>query len=224
MENNLVFDCVIYDEYKDLLKKRVYEPIILRIMNESSIIFKSKYKYIENQAHNESDFVSLNNVFYDAKILFYERQCQALAINKDNLYTFISELQREINEIYEIIKSGEISRLRNSIFYREMVSRISKANMSENIILFIPFACTLEISDDLELLLKADIFTYLFKVILEYEKDIIKNNNIYIIYPNLENYIIIKDLIHDRLEFIMDDVFSKYIKFNIKSRWYKFYL
>ena len=63
MENNLVFDCVIYDEYKDLLKKRVYEPIILRIMNESSIIFKSKYKYIENQAHNESDFVSLNNVF-----------------------------------------------------------------------------------------------------------------------------------------------------------------
>ena len=224
MENNLVFDCVIYDEYKDLLKKRVYEPIILRIMNESSIIFKSKYKYIENQAHNESDFGSLNNVFYDAKILFYERQCQALAINKDNLYTFISELQREINEIYEIIKSGEISRLRNSIFYREMVSRISKANMSENIILFIPFACTLEISDDLELLLKADIFTYLFKVILEYEKDIIKNNNIYIIYPNLENYIIIKDLIHDRLEFIMDDVFSKYIKFNIKNRWYKFYL
>ena len=193
-------------------------------MNESSIIFKSKYKYIENQAHNESDFVSLNNVFYDAKILFYERQCQALAINKYNLYTFISELQREINETYEIIKSGEISRLRNSIFYREMVSRISKANMSENIILFIPFACTLEISDNLELLLKADIFTYLFKVILEYEKDIIKNNNIYIIYPNLENYIIIKDLIHDRLEFIMDDVFSKYIKFNIKNRWYKFYL
>ncbi len=218
MENNLVFDCVIYDEYKDLLKKKVYEPIILRIMNESSIIFKSKYKYIENQAHNESDFVSLNNVFYDAKILFYERQCQALAINKDNLYTFINELQKEINEIYEIIKSGEIIRLRDSIFYREMVSRISKANMSENIILFIPFACTLEISDDLELLLKADIFTYLFKVILEYEKDIIRNNNIYIIYPNLENYIIIKDLTHDRLEFIMDDVFSRYIKFNIKSR------
>ena len=76
----------------------------------------------------------------------------------------------------------------------------------------------LEISDNLELLLKADIFTYLFKVILEYEKDIIKNNNIYIIYPNLENYIIIKDLTHDRLEFIMDDVFSKYIKFNIKNR------
>ena len=218
MENNLVFDCVIYDEYKDLLKKKVYEPIILRIMNESSIIFKSKYKYIENQAHNESDFVSLNNVFYDAKILFYERQCQALAINKDNLYTFINELQKDYNEIYEIIKSGEIIRLRDSIFYREMVSRISKANMSENIILFIPFACTLEISDDLELLLKADIFTYLFKVILEYEKDIIKNNNIYIIYPNLENYIIIKDLTHDRLEFIMDDVFSRYIKFNIKSR------
>ncbi len=218
MENNLVFDCVIYDEYKDLLKKKVYEPIILRILNESSIIFKSKYKYIENQAHNESDFVSLNNVFYDAKILFYERQCQALAINKDNLYTFINELQKEINEIYEIIKSGEIIRLRNSIFYREMVSRISKANMSENIILFIPFACTLEISDDLELLLKADIFTYLFKVILEYEKDIIKNNNIYIIYPNLENYIIIKDLTHDRLEFIMDDVFSRYIKFIIKNR------
>lgn len=45
-EKQLEFDCIIYDSYKDLLKKRVYEPIILKLMNQSEIIFRENYKYI----------------------------------------------------------------------------------------------------------------------------------------------------------------------------------
>ena len=99
-----------------------------------------------------------------------------------------------------------------------MVNRISKANDMENIILFIPFACTMEVSDNLELLLKSDIFSYIFKYIKTNNSELVNGHNIYIIYPNCENYIIIKDLTNDTLEFIMDEVFSKYIKFNIKNR------
>ena len=218
MNNSLEFDCIIYDDYKDLLKKKVYEPIILKLMNESEIIFNGNYKYILNQSHNESDFVSDDCKFYDAKILFFEKQCQALAINKDNLYTFIEELENEINEIYKAIDSHDSDRLINSVFYREMVNRISKANDMENIILFIPFACTMEVSDNLELLLKSDIFSYIFKYIKTNNCELVNGHNIYIVYPNCENYIIIKDLTNDTLEFIMDEVFSKYIKFNIRDR------
>ena len=218
MNNSIEFDCIIYDDYKDLLKKKVYEPIILKLMNESEIIFNGNYKYILNQSHNESDFVSDDYKFYDAKILFFEKQCQALAINKDNLYTFIEELESEINEIYKAIDSHDSDRLINSVFYREMVNRISKANDMENIILFIPFSCTMEVSDNLELLLKSDIFSYIFKYIKTNNSELVNGHNIYIVYPNCENYIIIKDLTNDTLEFIMDEVFSKYIKFNIRDR------
>ncbi len=216
-EKQLEFDCIIYDSYKDLLKKRVYEPIILKLMNQSEIIFREYYKYIENQSHKESDFVSESGIFYDAKILFYERQCQALAINKDNLATFISELQKEINEIYEAINSNNEERLANSIFYKEMRNRISKAEKYENIILFVPFACTLEVSDDLDSLLSKDIFTYIFKCLIENESKLIKGHNIYIIYPNCENYVIIKNLNDDLIEFLHLDVFTNYIKFEIRN-------
>lgn len=217
MKDRLVFDCVIYDSYRELLKKKVYEPIILKLMNESEIIFPEEYSYIEDQTHNESDFISDSGICYDAKILFYEKQCQALAINKDHLATFMEGLQREINEIYEAIQNNDEERLSSSIFYQEMVSRIRKANEGENIILFIPFSCTLELSDHLESLLKSDIFTYIFRCILKKEQGIIRNNNIYIIYPNCENYIIIKNLNTDQMEFLMDSVFLQYIRFVVVS-------
>ncbi len=217
MKKQLEFDCIIYDSYKELLRKKVYEPIILDLLNFSEIVFPERYSYIENQSHRESDFVSDKGIFYDAKILFYERQCQALAINKDNLYTFINELQREINEIYIAISENNKERLVNSIFYKEMISRIRKAEKYENIILFIPFACTLEVSYNLDSLLEKDIFTYIFKCLFESERELVEGHNIYIIYPNCENYIIVKNLNNDVIEFLMHDVFTKYIKFELKD-------
>lgn len=218
MDKHLEFDCIIYDSYKELLRKKVYEPIILSLMNKSEIIFREDYKYIENQSHGESDFVSSTGVYYDAKILFYNKQCQALAINKDNLYTFVSELQKEINEIYEAISLNDKERLIDSIFYREMLIRIKKAETMENIILFMPFACTLELSDNLESLLDSDIFSCIFKCLKEKEKELLEGHNIYIIYPNVENYIIIKRLNDDTMELVMDEAFSRYIEFKMRKR------
>lgn len=216
MNKRLEFDCIIYDSYKDLLKKKVYEPIILRLMNKSEIIFKEKYKYIENQSHRESDFVSNSGIMYDAKILFYNRQCQALAINKDNLYTFISELQKEINEVYEAISYNDQQRLIHSTFYKEMENRIRKAEEKENIILFMPFACTMELSNNLDSLLREDIFTYIFNCMRENNNSLVERHNIYIIYPNIENYIIIKKLNDNTMELLFDEVFSKYIRFKLR--------
>lgn len=213
----LEFDCIIYDSYKELLKKKVYEPIILKLMNHSEIVFRGKYKYIEKQSHKESDFISETGDLFDAKILFYERQCQALAINKDNLYTFINGLQIEINEIYDAISENNSERLFDSIFYKEMLDRISKAERHENIILFVPFACTLEISSNLESLVKKDIFTYIFEYLRKNKKELILGHNIYIIYPNCENYVIIKNLSNNLMELVHLDVFSKYIRFEIRG-------
>lgn len=216
MNKYLEFDCIIYDCYKDLLKKKIYEPIILKIMNASKDIFSENYKYIENQSHRESDFVSSTGIMYDAKILFYNRQCQALAINKDNLYTFISELQKEINEVYEAVSLNDKERLVNSIFYKEMENRIKKAEEWENIILFMPFACTMEVSNRDEALARDDIFIVIFKCLLEENASLIAGHNIYIIYPNVENYVIIKKLNDGSMELIDDCIFSKYIKFKLR--------
>lgn len=49
-ERSFKFKCIIYDIYKKLLNKNVYEPIILNIMNNSILIFPEKYKLIEEQS------------------------------------------------------------------------------------------------------------------------------------------------------------------------------
>jgi len=216
MTNRLEFEIIIYDNYKELLKKNIYEPIILKIMNLSSLILKEKYHYIENQSHNESDFVSDSGLLYDAKILFYENQCQALSINKDNLYTFITTLQAEINEIYDAIEKKDYNQFISSVFYREMKYRIKKAESKENIILFIPFACTKELSTNLSPTFNADIFTYLFQCFVKEEPSFSKTHDIYIIYPNLENYILFKKLNDNTREFVMKEVLTEYIKFKLK--------
>lgn len=64
------YKVLLKEKFKDLLDKKIYEKIILKIMNDSKIVFPEKYKYIEEQSNNESDFLSSSNREIDAKILF----------------------------------------------------------------------------------------------------------------------------------------------------------
>ena len=74
MNNSIEFDCIIYDDYKDLLKKKVYEPIILKLMNESEIIFNGNYKYIgyseKIHRYGSSAYSSRNCGYIKERILY----------------------------------------------------------------------------------------------------------------------------------------------------------
>lgn len=207
----------IADNYSDLLDKDIYEPIILDIMNKSKIIFPEEYVYIVDQSHNESDFKSESNIYYDAKILFFKEQCRALAINTNNLIEFIEYIQKEANEIYNIMHSGDESKIVDCIFYNEMIKRINDANDKENIIIFLPFAFTLEAEDPITESISKDIFPYIFRQVIKNNPNLLKNNRIYMIYPSCDNQVIIRNLNEHKVEFIETDVISKYFKIEIKG-------
>ena len=207
----------IADNYSDLLDKDVYEPIILKIMNKSKTIFPEEYTYIVNQSHNESDFKSESNIFYDAKILFFTEQCRALAINTNNLVEFIEYIQREANEIYSIMQSNDENKIKNCIFYNEMIKRINDAKDKENIIIFLPFAFTLESEDIITESISKDIFPYIFRQVIKNNPHLLRNNRIYMIYPSYDNQVIIRNLNEHKVEFLETDILSKYFKIEINN-------
>jgi len=216
MNDKMKSKIIIYDNYKDLLSKDIYEPIILSIMNQSKKIFPEDYKIIKNQSHGESDYISTTGKLYDSKILFYEEQCESLAINEDQLSSFIEAIQKETEDIYNAIISKSIEEVKECIFYKEMVKEINKANYGENIILFLPYAFTLELEDNINSYLSSDIFSYIFNVLVK-EIDILQDNEIFMIYPNYENKIIVKNLNTKEIEFITSNLINKYITFDINS-------
>lgn len=97
-----------------------------------------------------------------------------------------------------------------------MEKRIKKAEEKENIILFMPFACTMEVSDRCDTLFGNDIFMNIFRCLKEEEFSLVEGHNIYIIYPNVENRVIIKRLNDGVMEFINDCVFSNYVEFKLR--------
>lgn len=212
------FNCkiLIYDKYKELLKKDIYEPIILEIMNHSTIVFPKKYMQIKEQSNNESDFVSDSNEMFDAKILFYKKQCEALAVNKDNLTSFMNGIKNETYDISNAIENGDIKAVRECIFYKGMKKEIEKAKDGENIILFLPYAFTLEFKDSLSSLFSSDIFSYIYRALIKDYPELYRNNCIYMIYINFLNEIVIKNLSKNIIEFLELDVLNNYISFEIK--------
>lgn len=212
------FNCktLIYDKYKDLLKKDIYEPIILEIMNQSTIVFPEKYEQIKEQSNNESDFISNSNDMFDAKILFYKKQCEALAVNKDNLTSFMNGIKNETCDISNAIENGDIKAVRECIFYKEMKKEIEKAKDGENIILFLPYAFSLEFKDSITASFTSDIFSYIYRVLKKDYPELYRNNCIYMIYINFLNEIIIKNLSKNIIEFLELNVFNNYIDFEIK--------
>ena len=122
-ENRLKSKIIIYDNYKELLSKDIYEPIIENIMNLSKKIFPEKYQLIKNQSHGESDYMSTSGKLYDSKILFYEEQCESLAINEGELSSFIEAIQKETEDIYNAIMNKSREEVKECIFYKEMHCR-----------------------------------------------------------------------------------------------------
>ena len=216
LERGFNYKILIHDRYKDLLKKDIYEPILLKIMNHSTRVFHEEYKQIKEQSNNESDFVSNSNAMFDAKLLFYKKQCEALAVNKDNLTSFMNGIKNETYDISNAIENGDIKAVRECIFYKEMKKEIEKAKDGENIILFLPYAFTLEFKDSITASFTSDIFSYIYRVLKKDYPELYRNNCIYMIYINFLNEIIIKNLSKNIIEFLELDVFNNYIGFEIK--------
>ena len=200
---------IIKNNYKDLLNKNIYEPLVCQIMNESKIVFPDEYKQIIEQSNGESDFVSNKNEFLDAKILIYNQQ--AIDMKKNKIDDFLDSIQEEQNQIFDTIMQ-QLPNVEQSKFYIEILHRLEKMKENENLVLFFPFDVTIEFEGSVTS--SADIFSYIIDIIRGKNKKITDEHIIYMIYPNIENKIVLKKFSNqgDELEFLHSDLLKNYIE------------
>ena len=74
------------EECSKLIDNRIYEPLVLELMNRSTRFFSDKpIRHIEDQSHGESDFVDSNGRKYEVKSIIDSNQGRMLGrdVNKD---------------------------------------------------------------------------------------------------------------------------------------------
>lgn len=76
---------VISDEFKEFIQSGNYEVSILKIMNQSRIVFPNSYISNENQSNSECDFVdTITAEKYEAKLPFDKIKGALICSNKGN--------------------------------------------------------------------------------------------------------------------------------------------
>lgn len=212
---------LITKKYKKILKSINYEQIILKIMNDSRTIFPSEYKHIKDQSNGESDFQDIEGLnYFDAKILFENEICQAIA--KNEIYEWFEKIIDNINAEFSLIinyKYNEkfMQEVAKTSLYKNVKQRLLKIKPNENCILFIPFPLTLEFENSDMVNLISTNYHHVIKGIFYNEPELIKGKEIYAIYPNHENKIIIRKLFTGTkmafdIEFLENNYFHEYIQ------------
>ena len=213
MSLEINFKSIIYDEYVDLLNKDIYELVLLDIMNKSEIVFEKQYIHEAKQPNGESDYKTEDETeFIDAKILFYNEQC--IALKQGKIHEFLDKIACEINELYNLIKSGIYTSINETILYKEINERFNKIKENEDVILFIPFDFTNECEKSLTDYFFDDIFSYTLCQLKKDRKEFFEKHKIYLVYPNIENKIVLKSIKDDeeKIEFLKTNILKKYIE------------
>lgn len=170
-------------DFKLIRKKEYYEPIILKIMNDSKIAFPSHYSQITNQSRGEADFIdNWNKQKYDAKLLFENELCQLL--NKEDYFNFVKKASLYLGVDYPAIREkGPF----DEPLFKEMNKRIESLEQDEHGILFLPLPVLLCSSRSLFADLHSSQIDWYFK---EMKSD----KTVYFIGMNIEQDIVVKQL------------------------------
>ena len=203
---------ILNNNYKDLIKKKTYEPILLEIINSSGEIFGEKYKHIDNdkQSNGESDYISVTSgKRLDAKTIFPSSQCEHLSLNQINI--FMETTMLESTDTFDSFMNDSGKNLDSTILYKEIENALGKIDDEENVVIFIPYPFTMEEEGALSSILCSDIFTQIIIRIKQKNSEYFKKHEVYFIYPNIENKIIIKDMNNWKTKYLKSDILSKYI-------------
>lgn len=218
--NSIGIEFVIKDNYKDIIKKEINEPIILEIMNKSSFIFPDQYEHINNQSNGESDYKAVGkDEFYDLKTIYETEICHLISNKKLN--EWLKKIQEESSQTFSAVmdEDGEeniLKKISQTTLYEEFKKRLNNIKSLEKCVLFLPFPLSVEIEGSLMPLLSSSKYHLVVRSLEVYNPDIIKNKEVFIIYPNLENKVILRKLYNGQkeifdIEFVTTDKFKPYI-------------
>ena len=210
---------IIYDKFKELLRKKINEPLFLEIINSSKYIFKEKYEINNNQNNGESDYIGLlTKNGLDLKILFSTEICEILSKWPNDINAFFDKLKNDEEKLYISIMNKDNELVRKSMIYTEILRRVEEKKKYSDYIVFAPIFMTplTDIEGALSSHLAADSFDIVINTMIKSDFEKIKDKKIYIVFPTIENKVIVKYLFDGKKnphikEFIKTNLIKDYI-------------
>ncbi len=198
----------------NIINKKYYEPIICKLMNDSSLFFPNKPILMNDQQSNgESDYYDTYNNKYEVKLLINKKQGEMLGKDVDkDIIGFFDEIRAELHEFGNHISNNEVFDIEDTQFYKIVYERVNSIKDDENILLFIPFPI---FPDSEDLLVFSHFSDFAQKVYDKLrENNVIKCREFYYIYPAQDgkNCVIRKPDIRMK-EFVYTEDFQNYFIF-----------
>lgn len=198
----------------NIINKKYYEPLICKLMNDSSMFFPNKPIMMNDfQSNGESDFYDAKNNKYEVKLLLDKKQGKMLGRNVDkDVIGFFDEIKAELQEFGNHLSNNEFFDIEDSQFYKIVNERVKSVKDDENILLFIPFP----IFPDSKELSVFNRFTDFAQKVYDklLENDVIRCRDFYYIYPSQDgDTCVIRQPDTRHKEFVYTEDFQNYYVF-----------
>ena len=194
------------ESFKSFVQSGNYESYILELMNRSTVVFPGKYTYHKDQSCNQCDFYDIEtHEKFEAKLPFDKKEGELICSNHGNLKKWFEFMMNEEAEFGEriILERGKYS-IDDLRLYKTLSKRINTVQEDENAIFFFPYPITFDMEGNGEVNLLhycGDILSAIFGQLKR--NGIIKNRQIYTIYPSADEKIVLRCLNTNKREFLV---------------------
>ena len=201
--------------FMQLINKNEYEKLVLELMNKSSKVFPNTYKKIEIQNNNQCDFVDVEtNEKLEAKLFLTKKEGELIASNNRDYEKWLNIAFERIGEFSEFVEARGSKPIENLTIYKIFELLLSKIEQDENMILLFLYPVTLD--------LEGSIVTFFGDVLSTIyhdfnKKGMILNRKIYVIYPTIDNKMVVRLLNSNQREYFIDNNFSEFLKYELQK-------
>ena len=180
-----------------MIQQKKYEEYVLIMLNRSNIIFpNNSFCRIKDQSNGECDYLDCNGKKYDAKLLIDKHQGQLLGDQNIAFREWVEDVKSEINEFYNVAKSGDFGSVSKTRLFNIMVARLNALKEDENAIFFVPFPLVDDFDGSFSAGLVFDFIDCVYSQLKKENK--IGARAIYFIYPSRLGKWVLRDQMGNR--------------------------
>ena len=198
----------ISDDLRSFILKGNYEPYLLRMMNDSKIVFPGKYNRNEEQSAGQCDFFDVDTFEkFEAKLPFDKKEGKLIGTEPD-FVKWIRFMMDEAEEFGEkiVVHRGEY-KIEELYLYKTLKKRLATVKQDENPIFFFPYPIVLDMEPIENVFpiyqMCSDYLSYIFTALKS--NDFVGNRKIYAIYPTSDSKIVLRCLNNNVREYLFYD-------------------
>ena len=200
----------ISDSFAEFIKSGNYEQIIYELMCRSEVTFPNTYKHNQEQSHGECDFVDIaTGEKFDAKLALNSKHGRVIGSKNGNINHLIKIMSQEAMEFSKCYEGATRLKKEELTLYKVLENLVKKIKADENGIFFFPFPITFDYKDSIFSIIGRDILQVLYEELKE--KGLVNMKNLYVLYPAIDNTIVLRNMEEKVREYLRCPEFDDYI-------------